>query len=69
MVNTSTCDVMVFENVCVSVVYGPVWPSSVTNGAGGPMDPCSRKGGRGKRGKGREMGLKAKQQQQSEEES
>lgn len=39
----------------MSTVHRLVQPSSVTNGAGGPTDPCPRKGGKGKRGKGREM--------------
>lgn len=41
-----------------------VQPRSVTSRAGESMDPSPRKG---KRGKGREIGLKMKQQQQSEE--
>jgi len=39
----------------------------MTNGAGGPMDPHPGKGKEGKGEKGREIGLKTKQQQQSEE--
>jgi len=42
----------------------------MTNGVGGPTNPHPRKGGRGKKGKnGREMGLKTKRQQRSEEEN
>jgi len=36
---------------------------------GVPMGPHPGKGGKGKRGKGREMDLKTKQQQLSEEQS
>jgi len=53
----------------MSMVLGLVLPSSTTSEVGGPMDSCPRKGGRQKRGKGREMSLKTKQWQQSEEES
>jgi len=49
------------------MVYGLVWLSSVTSRVGGTTDPCPRKGKRRKGGKGREMGLKTKQQQQYEE--
>lgn len=47
----------------MSVVYRLVQPASATNGAGGPMNPCSGIGKEGKRGKGREMSLKTKQRQ------
>ena len=52
---------------CMSMVYRLARPSSMTNGAGGPMDPHPGKGKEGKGEKGREIGLKTKQQQQSEE--
>jgi len=46
------------------MVYGLVWPGSVTSGLGRPTEPCPGKGKRGIKGKkGREMGLKTKQLQ------
>lgn len=51
--------------VLLSMVSGPVRPSSMTDGAGGPKDPWPRRGGWGEKGKCREIGLKTKQQQQS----
>jgi len=33
----------------LSTVYGLVWPGSVTSGTGGPTDPRSEKGKKGKR--------------------
>ena len=53
----------------LSTVYGLVRPSSVTNGVKGPTDPHPGKRERGKRGKGRQMGLETEQQKRSEEES
>ena len=50
------------------MVYGFVLPGSMTGGVGRSMDPHSGKGKKGKRGKGREMGLRTKQKQWSEEE-
>lgn len=47
-------------------IYGLVQPGFKTNDVGRPTDPCPRKG---ERGKGREMGLKTKQWQWSEEEN
>jgi len=47
----------------MSMVYRLVQPGSVTNGAEGPTNQCPGKWKMGKRGKGREMGLKAKQGQ------
>lgn len=41
----------------VSMFYRLVRPSSMTNGAGGAINPHARKGG--KRGKGSELGLEA----------
>ena len=41
----------------VSMVYGLVGPSSMTNGASGPMDPHPGKGKREKWEKDKEMGL------------
>jgi len=35
----------------------------MTNGGGGPMGPRPEGGGKGKKGKGKEMGLKSKQWQ------
>ena len=54
----------------VSIVYGLVWLSSVTNGAGDPRTHALEKG-KGKAGRvGRwEMGLKTEQWQRSEEKS
>lgn len=48
----------------MSTFYGPVQPSSVTNGAGEPMDPRLGRGGGEKKRKSREMRLKTKQQEQ-----
>ena len=48
-------------------VYGPVWSSYVTNGARGTHGLTTRERTKGGRGKGREIGLKTKQQQLSEE--
>jgi len=42
----------------MSKVYELVQPSSVTYGAARLIDPCPAKQGRGKKGKGREMGQK-----------
>lgn len=44
----------------VSTVYGPVQPGSMTDGEGVSTDPDPKKAGKGKRGKGRAMGLKTK---------
>lgn len=44
----------------LSTVYRLVQPSSLTSGVRGPTDP---RPGKGKGGKGREMGLKTKPQQ------
>jgi len=41
----------------MSKVYELVQPSSVTYGAARHIDPCPAKQGRGKKGKGSEMGL------------
>jgi len=48
------------ERLVISGLWA-VWPHSVTNRSGGPMDPLG--GGRGKRGKCREICLKTVQQQ------
>lgn len=55
----------------LTMVYGPVWPSSVINVVGGLTDRCPRKweGGKGERAGRWEVGLKTKQWQPSEEES
>ena len=53
----------------VSMVYGPVQPSSATNGAGDPQIHTLGKGqGKGGRVGRWEMGPKTEQRQQSEEE-
>ena len=59
--------VSVDDKQLMSMVYGLVQPSSMMNGMGGPTDPWPRKEKREEREKGWEMGLKTKQQQQSEE--
>jgi len=46
----------------LSTFYRLVLPGSVTNGAGGPTDPRTRKRERLKGEKSGEMGLKTKQQ-------
>lgn len=38
------------DSVKLSVVYGSIWPSSVTNGTGRPTDPCPGREGGGKKG-------------------
>ena len=54
--------------IWLSTVYGQVQTGFMTSGVGGPMDPCPEKRKREKkRKKGREMGLKTKQQQGSKE--
>lgn len=49
------------------MVYGPVWPCSVTNGTGDTWTHTLGKGERKKRGKGGGMGLKTKHWQRSKE--